>query len=130
MRERAIATLLLLWLVPLLTIVAAGHTRGALKLPGSDDAQAVLNRPSCALCELTFGGSKTDDEDTPTPPLDPTGSCAICEITGTLLLPEPVDFSAAALAKLPFPVAETVVAEPAPVPVLRELSGRAPPAMG
>lgn len=143
MRNRVVSILLLLWLVPLFTIVAAGHSRGAIRLPGSDAGPAA-GAPACSLCNLVLGGGRNPDPADPTTPapaddgpatpgknspvpIDPSGSCAICNITRTIVAPAPIDLAPAPLYRLPWPAPQTDATPFVSILLPRELAGRAPP---
>ncbi len=128
MRTRLPAILLLAWLVPFLGVIAPGHQRGVIGVPGSERVEA--SAASCVLCEVWLGGDGRgrDDSNEPSSPADPATGCAVCHFNGTLLNPPVFALPNLKPVRLDWPAADVAVAlTPRPAPPAR-LTGRAPPA--
>ena len=109
---------LLIFLAVWFGVIVPGHQRGAIKLPGAEQAE------NC--CRLTRDGATPDK--TPAPRQDPGRHCAICYIAGLLEQPTTIDLPAIELR----PLGELAVAESADLLSAESdhvFQGRAPPSV-
>lgn len=77
----------LVWFALWMGVIMPGHTRGAVRLPGMDEAP---DGASCCCsadsgCDTTDGGDENDKT-----PADPAKCCAICYVNATLNTPPPL----------------------------------------
>lgn len=94
LRSNPLRLAVLLWFAGWLVVVMPGHTRGIVKLPGSDapaprsaccDPEPNCCDPDPSCCDPAPG----DGDDAPTP-VDPAKHCAICFLKANLTDPPPV----------------------------------------
>lgn len=89
MSSRPFHVAMLLFVTLWFGVIAPGHERGAVRLPGSDgchattSASATAGRACCALLEEA-------EQDEPQRSEDPASCCAICYLNGTLDVPPPL----------------------------------------
>lgn len=104
----AAVMLVLVWFV----VIAPGHQRGALTLPGPSDARTVACCPLSAVGG-TPSGSEEPGDSPPAPPChDPAQSCAICQLVTTLAAPPHLDLTTPSLGPLPSRPCAAVASRP------------------
>lgn len=92
-RSNSLRLAILLWFVGWLVVFMPGHTRGIVKLPGTDAAVASSCCEPKPCCEVTTSGCcdlGTSDENAPPQPTDPAQHCAICFLKAHLTDPPPI----------------------------------------
>ena len=126
MRSNPVRLSILLWFAGWMLVVMPGHTRGIVRLPGSEPSeqsrQASCCKPKPSCCD------KDRSEDGPARPTDPAKHCAICFLSAHLTDPPPVLLYTpylGELEELAFLV-ESSISDDLAAPQL--LRGRGPPA--
>lgn len=90
--NKTVKGLALVWFTLWMGVIAPGHTRGVVRLPGmdgTDSAAAACCCDSAGTCDAadTPGTASDTDDDTPA---DPAKCCAVCYFNATLNTPPPV----------------------------------------
>lgn len=133
MQSQALRILMLFWVLLWFGVIVPGHTRGMLRLPGSesvelDGAREATNGPTCSIdaslpscCQQP--GSPTNN-DRKTPPLGT--KCAICHMAANLDAP-PAPVAIVELHRIALPLSDRVSHLYA-LAALSDVLGRGPPA--
>ena len=113
--------LILIWSILWFGVIAPGHERGAVRVPGGETSTSSSHGHAC--CQRPTPNT-TDETPDPAAPEDedPASACAICYLNGALHTPVPIAIIPA--------VSRTALApRPAP-PHTPALARRYPPALG
>lgn len=122
--------LVLTYTIFFVAIFAPGHTRGALKVPGSLQPELAMAVKGCSFC-AAFGSRKTPESTTDLPipadtPEPDSGHCIVCLIKGMLTVPPEPDFPP--VVTLTLRLAALRLQEAVPVPAFEMIAARGPPA--